>query len=411
MARRLVVIGAGMASARMLEHLTEADPDAYDITLFNAEPCGAYNRILLSPVLAGEKVFDDIVTHDAAWYAERGITTRFGERVSSIDRAARIVRAPGGDVPYDKLVLATGSDPFILPLPGKDLDGVIAYRDMADTQAMMGVSAGQKVVVVGGGLLGLEAAAGLAARGADVTVVHLMGHLMERQLDAEAGGLLKASLEARGIKVLCDAASERIVGEDGHVSGLALKDGRVLECSLLVMAVGIRPAVTLADAAGLAANRAILVNDQLITSDPQILALGECVEHRGTLFGLVAPLYEQAKVAASTLLERSAAFVQKTLSTKLKVTGCDLFSAGDFSDAAGRESLVYRDRVEGSYKRLVIEGDRLVGAVLYGDTRDGNWFFELIQSGESIADLRETLMFGPSYAGEKVALSRCSLAA
>lgn len=411
MPERLVVIGAGMASGRMLEHLTEADPDAYDITLLNAEPRGAYNRILLSPVLAGEKTFGDIVNHDADWYAARGIITRFGERATAIDRAAKVVRAPGGDLAYDKLVLATGSDPFMLPLPGADLDGVISYRDIEDTTRMMAIEPGQSVVVIGGGLLGLEAAAGLAVRGADVTVVHLMGHLMERQLDAEAGGMLRASLEARGITVLCDAASDRIIGEGGRVTGLVLKEGQVLDCALLVMAVGIRPAVALAQDAGLSVGRAVIVDDQLRASDPDILAIGECVEHRGTLFGLVAPLYEQAKVAADTLLGRAAAYVQKSLSTKLKVTGCDLFSAGDFSDAPGRESLFYRDPRHGSYKRLVLDGDRLVGAVMYGDTTDGNWFFDLIASRASVAPMRETLIFGPAYASEAGALSRCSIAA
>lgn len=411
MPERLVVIGAGMASGRMLEHLSEADPDAYDITLFNAEDRGTYNRILLSPVLAGEKTFEDIVTHDADWYAERGIATRFGERVSAIDRTQKVVRSPGGDVAYDKVVLATGSDPFMLPLPGVDLAGVISYRDIEDTRLMMAVEPGQPVVVIGGGLLGLEAAAGLAARGADVTVVHLMSHLMERQLDAEAGAMLCASLEARGITVLCDAASERILGHDGEVSGLALKDGRVLDCTLLVMAVGIRPSVGLAQDAGLAVGRAVIVDDQLRSSDPDILAIGECVEHRGTVFGLVAPLFEHAKVAADTLLGRHARYVQKSLSTKLKVTGCDLFSAGDFADEPGRESIFYRDPLAQGYKRLVLEGDRLVGAVIYGDTSDGNWFFDLIQSGESLGDLRETLIFGPAYAGGAEALSRCSIAA
>ncbi|WP_316014605.1 nitrite reductase large subunit NirB [Roseobacter sp. HKCCA0434] len=396
---KLVVIGAGMASGRMLEHLTDAAPDAFDITLFNAEPRGNYNRIMLSPVLSGEKTYAEIVTHDEAWYAERGIACRFGERVEGIDRVNRIVRAPDGDVPYDKLVFGTGSDPFIIPLPGHDLDGVIAYRDLEDTERMMAMGTGNRVVVIGGGLLGLEAAAGMAARGADVTVVHLMGHLMERQLDPAAGYLLKTSLEAKGITIRLMANSKAILGEDGKVRALQLEDGEELPCDLLVMAVGIRPSVKLAQAAGLAVGRGIHVDDQLVTSDADILAVGECVEHDGAVFGLVAPLYDQARVAAATLLREDAAFVQRSLSTKLKVTGCDLFSAGDFAEGEGREDIVFRDPARGIYKRLVIEDDRLVGAVMYGDTADGNWFFGLIRDRTDISDMRDNLIFGPAFQG------------
>ena len=397
--QKLVVIGAGMASGRMLEHLTDVAPDGFDITLFNAEPRGNYNRIMLSPVLAGDKSYADIVTHDDAWYAERGITCRFGERVAKIDRDLKIVEGENGPVPYDKLVLGMGSDPFIIPLPGHDLKGVIAYRDLEDTQRMMMMGNGQKVVVIGGGLLGLEAAAGMAARGVDVTVVHLMGHLMERQLDEAAGYLLKKSLESKGIKIRLQANSQEILGQDGHVRALRLDDGSELPCDLLVMAVGIRPATALGAQSGLATGKGIHVDDQMITSDADILAVGECIEHRGAVFGLVAPLYEQAKVAASTLLGEEAAFVQKSLSTKLKVTGCDLFSAGDFADGEGREDIVFRDPARGVYKRLVIEDDRLVGAVMYGDTADGNWFFGLIKDATPIAEMRDTLIFGPAYQG------------
>ena len=399
MKQRLVIIGAGMASGRVIEHLVEAAPDAFDITLFNAEPRGNYNRIMLSPVLSGEKTYDDIVTHDADWYAAHGVTCRFGERVVSIDREMKIVAGENGHVPYDKLIFGTGSTPFMIPLPGHDLDGVIAYRDLEDTERMMTMGAGRKVVVIGGGLLGLEAAAGMAARGAEVTVVHIMGHLMERQLDEAAGYLLKKSLESKGITIRLGANSKEILGEDGKVRALMLDDGTELPCDLLVMAVGIRPNVALAKAAGLAVGRGIHVDDQMVTSDASILAVGECVEHREAIFGLVAPLYDQAKVAAKTLLSEEAAFVQKSLSTKLKVTGCDLFSAGDFADAHGREDIVFRDPARGIYKRLVIEGDRLVGAVMYGDTADGNWFFGLIKDGTSIEEMRDTLIFGPAYQG------------
>ncbi len=397
--QKIVVIGAGMASGRVLENLTDAAPDQFDITLFNAEPRGNYNRIMLSPVLAGDQTYEDIVTHDDAWYADRGITCRFGEKVTNIDTAAKIVTGPNGDVAYDKLIFGTGSEPFIIPLPGHDLDGVIAYRDLEDTERMMSMGEGNKVVVIGGGLLGLEAAAGMAARGVEVTVVHIMGHLMERQLDEAAGYLLRKSLEGKGIDIKLQANSKEIVGEDGKVKALMLDDGTELPCDLLVMAVGIRPSIALGKEAGLAVGRGIHVDDQMLTSVEDVYAVGECVEHDGAVFGLVAPLYDQAKVLAQTLLGEEAAFVQKTLSTKLKVTGCDLFSAGDFAEGEGREDIVFRDPSRGVYKRLVIEGNKLVGAVMYGDVADGNWFFQLIKDETDIDEMREMLIFGPAYQG------------
>ena len=402
MKQKLVIVGAGMASGRMLEHLLNADPEAYEITLFNAEPRGNYNRLMLSPVLSGEKTYAEIVTHDEDWYAENGITCRFGEKVLAIDPAQKVVRGEKGDVAYDKLVIATGSNPFMIPLPGHDLTGVIPYRDLEDTEAMMalGDTPGTKAVVIGGGLLGLEAAAGMAARGVDVTVVHIMGHLMERQLDEAAGYLLRKSLVEKGIKVLCQANSKEILDDgSGHVKALRLEDGTELPCDLLVMAVGIRPNMALAKATGLTCNRGVVVDDHMVTSDPDILALGECVEHDGALFGLVAPLYDQAKVLAQTLLGQDARFVNKEVSTKLKVTGCDLFSAGDFADGEGREDIVFRDPARGVYKRLVLEGDRLIGAVMYGDTADGAWFYSQIKDGSDIAEMRDTLIFGPAYQG------------
>ncbi len=398
--KKLVVIGAGMASGRALEQLFEAEPGQWDVTLFNAEPRGNYNRIMLSPVLSGEKSYGEIVTHDDAWYEENGVTCRFGEAVAGIDTKAKKVSAPNGDVDYDKLLIATGSNPFIIPMPGHDLDGVIAYRDLDDTNKMIDAAGqGAKAVVIGGGLLGLEAAAGLRLRGMDVTVVHLMGHLMERQLDEAAGYLLRKALVDRGITIRCSTNSKEILGENGKVRALLLDDGTEIPCELLVMAVGIRPNTKLAADAGLAVGKGIHVDDQMLTSDPDVLSVGECVEHDGAIFGLVAPLYDQAKVAAETLLGNDATFVQKELSTKLKVTGCDLFSAGDFSEGEGREDIVLRDPSRGVYRRLVIEGDKLVGAVFYGDTTDSNWFFGLIQSGEDISDMRETLIFGPSFQG------------
>ncbi|AZY95792.1 NAD(P)/FAD-dependent oxidoreductase (plasmid) [Paracoccus sp. Arc7-R13] len=399
MARKLVVIGAGMASGRMLEHLFDMAPGQWDVTLFNAEPRGNYNRLMLSPVLSGDKTYDQIVTHDDAWYAAQGVTCRFGESVTAIDRDARVVQGANGPVPYDALVIATGSAPFIIPLPGHRLSGVVAYRDLEDTNAMIAASRpGARAVVIGGGLLGLEAAAGMAARGAEVTVIHLMGHLMERQLDPAAAYLLQRDLEGRGIRVHCKGATKAILGTD-RVEAVLLEDGTVYPADLVCMAVGIRPETRLANDAGLEVARGITVDDQMRTSDPAIFALGECVEHDGQLFGLVAPLYDQARVLAATLAGQDAAFQPVQTATKLKVTGCDLFSAGDFADAPGREDIVFRDPGRGIYKRLILEGDRLIGAVMYGDTADGAWFFDKIRSGADITADRDTLIFGPAFAG------------
>ena len=397
---KLVVIGAGMASGRALEHLFEADPDRYEITLLNAEPRGNYNRLMLSPVLSGEKTYDEIVTHDDAWYAANNVETRFGEPVTKIDRHRRVVVSKAGETAYDKLLIATGSFPFILPLPGKDLEGVIAFRDIDDVQRMLDTAAlpGAKAVVIGGGLLGLEAAAGLRLRGMDVVVLHVTGHLMDRQLDPSAGYLLRKDLERRGIKVHCNANTKAILGSN-RVEAVALDDGTVYGADIVLMAVGIRPETRLARDAGLEISRGILVDDAMRTSDPHILSIGECIEHAGVVYGLVAPLYDQAKVVARTLLGAEAAFEPVELSTKLKVTGCDLFSAGDFADGADREEIVFRDATRGVYKRLVIEDNRLIGAVLYGDTADGAYFFSKIKGRENIASERDTLIFGPAYAG------------
>lgn len=399
MTQKLVVIGAGMASGRVLEHLTDIDPAAYDITLFNSEPRGNYNRIMLSPVLSGDKAYEDIVTHDDDWYAERNITCRFGEHVVRIDRATKRVIGQNGPVSYDKLLIATGSAPFIIPVQGKDLPGVITYRDLDDTNAMIeAAEKGGKAVVIGGGLLGLEAAAGLAERGMDVTVLHLMGHLMERQLDESAGFLLRRDLEDKGVKVICRASTAAILGET-KVEGVLLEDNTGLEANLVVMAVGIRPETRLATDAGLEVARGVEVNAQMQTTDPDVFAVGECIEFDAQLFGLVAPLYDQAKVVAQGLLGQPDAFVPRELSTKLKVTGCDLFSAGDFAEGEGREDIVFRDPARSVYRRLVLENNTLVGAVMYGDTADGNWFFGLIRDQTDIEDMRDTLIFGPAYQG------------
>ncbi|HWV19477.1 MAG TPA: nitrite reductase large subunit NirB [Devosia sp.] len=400
MAEKLVIIGAGMASGRMLEHLFEAEPGRYDVTLFGAEPRGNYNRIMLSPVLAGEKRYEDIVTHDAAWYAANNVRCRFGQTVTKIERAAKTVFADGVETPYDRLVIATGSAPFILPIPGKDLPGVRAFRDLDDVEAMVAVAGkpDAKAVVIGGGLLGLEAAAALRGRGMEVVVLHLAGHLMERQLDAAAGYLLRRELEGRGIKVHCKAQTKAILGTD-RVEAVALDDGTIYPADLVVMAAGIRPETRLATDAGIEINRGIVVDDAMVTSDPDILALGECVEHKGAVYGLVAPLYDMAKVAAKTLTGTKSAFKPIQTATQLKVTGVSLYSAGDFAEADDREEIVLRDAAAGVYKRVVLKDNRILGAVLYGDTADGSWFFDLLKRGTDIAPMRDTLIYGQSYGG------------
>ncbi len=400
MSEKLVVIGNGMAAGRVLDHLLERDPARYAITIFGAEPRVNYNRILLSPVLSGEKTFAEIVTHDEAWLRAHAIDLRAGVTIASIDRAARTVTdSTGATTAYDKLLLATGSSPVIIPVPGADLAGVVTYRDLDDVEAMLAAARkGGRAVVIGGGLLGLEAAAGLAQQGMATSVVHLMPHLMERQLDAAAGYLLKGAMEARGVEVLTRANTKAIRGEGARASGVELEDGRFLPADLVVMAVGIRPNAALGKAAGLTVNRGVVVDDEMRTNDPHVFSVGECVEHRGQCYGLVAPLFEMAKVVAARLTDDPAPRYEGSfLSTKLKVTGVDLFSAGDFADGDDREDVVLRDAARGLYKRLVLKDDRLIGAVLYGDTGDGAYFFDLIKSGANVSDLRETLIFGQGF--------------
>jgi nitrite reductase (NADH) large subunit len=400
MKQRLVIIGNGMAPGRMLEHLFELAPDAFDVTIFNAEPRVNYNRLMLSPVLSGEKSYEDIITHDDSWYAQHGVTLLKSRKVTSIDREAKSVTASDGAVAhYDHLVIATGSDPFIIPIPGHKLPGVVTYRDLDDVEKMLEASrGGGSAVVIGGGLLGLEAAAGLHARGMDVTVLHLMPTLMERQLDPAAAHLLQAAIEKRGIKVRLKANTHAIIGGD-KVTAVKLDDGTEIPADIVVMAVGIRPSTSLAKEAGLDVNRGILVNDQLITSDLSIFALGECVEHRASVYGLVAPLYEMARTIAESLAGQTAAYQGSVMSTKLKVTGIDLYSGGDFADAKDREEVVLRDAARGIYKRLVIKDNRIIGIVMYGDTVDGPWFFDKLKKGEDISEQREMLIFGQAYAG------------
>ena len=370
--------------------------------MFGNEPHGNYNRILLSPVLAAEKTVADIMLNTREWYAENGITLHAGDEVVRIDRVRRRVIAKSGlEVPYDRLILATGSNPIVLPLPGKDLPGVVSYRDIADVDRMIAASREFKhAVVIGGGLLGLEAAYGLQKRGMNVTVVHLLPTLMERQLDASAGALLKRSLEERGLKFVMPAQTAAILGDD-RVRGVKFADGTEVPADLVVMAVGIRPNAVLAKASGIACERGVLVNDTMQTYDPRIYAVGECVQHRGSCYGLVAPLFEQAKVVANHLAEFGIGrYAGSQTSTKLKVTGIDLFSAGDFSGGSGTEELVFKDAARGVYKKIVVQGNKIKGAVLYGDTVDGAWYFQLMRDGTAISDFRENVLFGQAHIGD-----------
>lgn len=401
---RLVVIGNGMAGMRMLEELLKLVPDMYDITVFGAEPYPNYNRILLSPVLAGEQNFDDIVLNPTAWYAENGIELHLGKEVERIDRVRRrVIAADGTEAEYDRLLLATGSLPIVLPIPGKELQGVISYRNIHDTRAMIDAAKVKKhAVVIGGGLLGLEAANGLKQRGMDVTVVHLAGWLLERQLDPAAGQLLEKSLSERGLKFRLNTSTTELLGnENGEVRAVKFSDGSEAPADLVVMAIGIRPNAQLAQASGIHCNRGIVVNDSLQTYDPRVYAVGECATHRGVTYGLVAPLFEQAKVCANHLAHYGIGIYGGSVSsTKLKVTGIDLFSAGDFMGGDGSEEIVLSDPAGGVYKKLVIKEDKLVGACLYGDTGDGGWYFKLLKDGGRIEGLRDRLMFGEKAIGD-----------
>ncbi|AXE95633.1 NAD(P)/FAD-dependent oxidoreductase [Paraburkholderia terricola] len=393
---RLVVIGNGMAGMRTVEELLKLAPDLYDITVFGAEPYGNYNRILLSPVLAGEKTVDDIILNTRDWYAQNGIRLHAGDPVIAIDRRRRIVRSQSGvEVGYDRLLLATGSKPFLIPVPGHDLPGVIAFRDIQDVETMLAAARSHRhAVVIGGGLLGLEAANGLMRQGMSVTVVHVMDSLMERQLDRSASALLQQALERKGLRFLLRANTAEIVGPE-RVTAVRFDDGTEIPADLVVMTAGVRPNIDLAKQAGLHCERAIVVDDTLQTYDPRVYAVGECVQHRTATFGLVAPIWDQARVCGAHLAGAGhRRYVQRATATKLKVTGVELYSAGDFIGGPDSEDLVLRDPRRGVYKRLVIEDNRVVGAVLYGDVKEGAWYFELIQNRTDISSLRSQLLFG-----------------
>src|SRR5574343_416365 len=401
---RLVLIGNGMAGVRTVEELLKIKPDHYDITIFGAEPHPNYTRILLSPVLAGEMTISEIVLNELEWYKENNIKLHTGKQIKTIDRVKRkVIAEDGTEEEYDRLLIATGSTPFMLPIPGNDLPGVIGYRDIKDTDEMIDAATKHKhAVVIGGGLLGLEAANGLKLRGMDVTVVHLGPWLLERQLDEVAGKMLQKSLEDKGLKFLLETQTEALIqGESGCVAAIRFKDGLQIPADLVVMAAGIRPNYALAEKSGIYCNRGIVVNDTMQTYDPQIYAVGECVSHRGIAYGLVAPLFEQAKGAANHLagygIGRDTGSVT---SPKLKVTGIDLFSAGDYMGGKGTEEIVLNDPHGGVYKKLVIKDDKLVGGVMYGDTADGPWYFQLLKDKRDIHDIRDSLIFGQALGGD-----------
>jgi nitrite reductase (NADH) large subunit len=411
---RLVVVGNGMAGMRAVEELLARAPDRFAITVIGAEPHVNYSRILLSAVLAGEKSLDEIVINARDWYDRHGIRLLAGTRAEAIDRAAReVVLAGGGAVPYDKLLLATGSRPLAPPIPGLGLPNVRAFRDIADVEAMIAAAGpGRRAVVIGGGLLGLEAAWGLKRRGMAVALVHLMPTLMERQLDAAAGELLQRDLGVRGIAFFTNSQTEEIVGTD-RAEAVLLADGRRLPADFVVLAVGIRPNVELARTAALDVNRGILVGDDMATSDPDIYAVGECIEHNGQVFGLVAPIWEQARVCGARLAgDSTAVYVPPPVFTSLKITGVDVFSAGALAAAdEADEEITLHDAKRGLYKKVILRDDKVVGAVLYGSVADGPWYVELMRDKVDVSAIRDQIVFGRAFAEQAAAPPDIEMAA
>ena len=404
MAEPLIVIGNGMAAAKFAEELAARALGRYAVAVVGEEPHLAYNRVLLSSVLAKESSLDAIALKSAAWWRDRGVTLRYGCAAQFVDLDARTVSLGDGKVlSFSKLVFATGSLPIRLSVPGADLPGVVTFRDIADVSTMNAVAQlGSRVAVVGGGLLGLEAAYGLSKSGAKVTLIHLMDRLMERQLDLRAATLLKRAVELLGIEVLTSAETDRVEGQN-RVEALVLKDGRRLAADAVVFAVGVAPNVALARQCGLRTARGILVDDGLACSAPGIFAIGECVEHRGRCYGLVEPAYEQARVLARCLAGEGGSYDGSVLATNLKVSGVNVFSAGHFLGGAETENIVFSDPGFGTYKKLVIRHGRLVGAVLYGDTTDGLWYLDLIRSGALVEPMRGDLIFGRAFLGREAA--------
>jgi len=395
----LVIVGNGMAATRLVDELVKSSLGRYAIAVIGEEPRLAYNRVLLSSVLAGETTSHDIELKPADWWRDRGVTLKYGCRVTEIDASRRELKIAGHEsVEFSRLVLATGSSPLRLDVPGSDLAGVHTFRDSRDVDLLLALAARRRpVVVVGGGLLGLEAAYGLAKAGTPVTLLHLMDRLMERQLDGQAADLLKTLVERKGIKVMLNADTARIVGETS-VEGVALAEGRLIEADAVVFAAGIRPNTGLAKEAGLSVNRGVVVDDAMQTSAPGIFALGECAEHRGICYGLVEPAYEQAGVLAGYLAGRRTAYHGSVVATNLKVSGVSVFSAGDFIGADGSEAILLSDAKRGTYKKLVISDGRLTGAVLIGDTTDALWYLEMIRTRKAVAAIRRDMMFGRAVA-------------
>jgi nitrite reductase (NADH) large subunit len=400
----LVVIGNGMAAARFVEELTARALGRYSIAVLGDEGKLAYNRVLLSSVLANETELQDIELKSAPWWEKRGVTLLYGKPAVAIDPSLRRVKLKGDvTIPYAKLVIATGSRPIRLGAPGMELPGVLTFRDLADVAAIRsGAAAGKRAVVIGGGLLGLEAAYGLAKAGAKVTLLHLMDRLMERQLDARAAAMLKAAVEARGVTVLLQAETARVEGRK-KVEAVVLADGRRLEADMVVVAVGIRANTDVARTADVEINRGIVVDDTLKTSLPDIYAIGECAEHRGICYGLVEPAHEQARVLAQRLAGGDETYPGSTLFTNLKVSGINVFSAGDFLGTTGTEQIVLSDPGLSTYKKLVLKDGKLIGAVLFGDTADSLWYLDLMRSGTPVGAMRNTLAFGPALAERKAA--------
>jgi nitrite reductase (NADH) large subunit len=395
----LVIVGNGMAAARLVDELAKSALGRYAIAVIGDEPRLAYNRVLLSSVLAGETASHDIELRPASWWRGRGVTLKYGCVATEIDIGRRELKIAGDEsMAFSKLVLATGSAPLRLNVPGADLAGVHTFRDSRDVDLLLALAAQKKrVVVVGGGLLGLEAAYGLAKAGASVTLIHLMDRVMERQLDAPAADLLKTLVERKGIKVLLNANTARVDGEK-FVEGIELTDGRRIEADAVIFAAGIRPNVALAKDAGMSVNRGIVIDDQLQTGVANIFALGECAEHRGVCYGLVEPAYEQARVLARHLAGGEAFYSGSVVATNLKVSGVAVFSAGDFIAADGAETIVLNDARRGTYKKLVIANGTLTGAVLVGETQDALWYLDLIRAREPVARIRSEMMFGRSLA-------------
>lgn len=402
MKEKLVLIGNGMAGMRTVDELLKLESDKFDITVFGAEPHGNYNRIMLSPVLAGDKKLDEIVINNMQWYQDNNITLHIGKTVTKIDRLNRqVITDDGTTAAYNRLILATGSLPVMLNIPGVELEGVISFRDINDVNVMIDTAKShKKAIVIGGGLLGLEAANGLMIQGMDVCVVHRNNTLMNQQLDQAASDLMQAELEAKGMHFLMNTETEALLGKQ-RVEKLRFTDGSEVDADLVIMAIGVRPNIELAQKSGLQCERGILVDDTLQTYTPNIYAVGECVQHRKQTFGLVAPLFEQAKVCANHLMDMGiASYATQVTATKLKVTGIHLFSAGDFNGDDFSETLIYQDPARHIYKKLVLKDNKIIGILLYGETTDGNWYFSLLGDKKDISGFRENILFGQHQVDE-----------